>query len=199
VSRLSTLLVLALLAAAGALAGCATDHLSADECRAADWRAKGVEDGRAGWPAAHFARYVEDCAGAAAPDEAAWSAGREEGLVEFCTPAAAYAAGREGRAYAGVCPDPVDPELLKANQHGLTWHELHRRVHELERLERSYRFNCPPGVGVAGRFGQCGYGSGVSFGSGWDPDVRDELRRLRQEIIRYASWPPPGGEVIGVF
>lgn len=190
------------LALSGALAGCASTTLSSDECRAADWRAKGVEDGRAGQPAAYFARYVEECAGVASPDRAAWTLGRGEGLLTHCTPAGAYAAGREGRAYSGVCPDPVDPEILEASQHGLTWRKMKDRIADLERLESGFGRGCTTGLGMGGSFNRCGYGSGIyagTPGSGWDPRVEAELRQLRRDIIPYASWPPPGGEVIGAF
>lgn len=193
-------LLIVLLCLLGTLAGCAPTTLSAGECRAADWRAKGVEDGRAGQPAAYFARYVEECAGAAAPDRAAWSAGREEGLFHYCTPAGAYAAGREGRAYSGVCPDPVDPVILEASQHGLTWRDMKRRIAELERLDSSFGRGCGAGLGVGGSWDRCGSGVFVgSPGSGWDPRVQAELRQLRREIAYYASWPPPGGEMLGAF
>ena len=191
------LLPLACLCLAGALSGCASDRLSAGECRAADWRAQGIEDGRAGQPAAYFTRYVEDCAGAPTPDRTAWSAGRQDGLAHYCTPAGAYAAGREGRAYSGVCPDPVNPEVLEANSHGLTYDKMKRRIADLERLERDYRYACPPGVGRFGRVSRCSSFGGYGGFYGADPRVRAELRQLREEIIYFSSWPPPGGEVIG--
>lgn len=191
------ILVLAL-TAVGILAGCASTTLSSDECKAADWRAKGVADGRAGQPASYFTRYVQECAGAAAPDRAAWSAGREEGLLFFCTPAGAYEAGREGRAYSGVCPDPVDPVLLEANNHGLTWARMRQRIRDLERLDSNFNRGCPTG---SNRF-DCGFGSGVfagSAGTGWDPRVQAELRDLRQEIVYFASWPPPQSGAVQGF
>lgn len=195
-------LLIVFLTLVGMLTGCASTTLSSEECRAADWRAQGVEDGRAGQPAAYFVRYVEECAGVASPDRAAWSDGREEGLFTYCTPAGAYAVGREGRAYSGVCPDPVDPEILEANQHGLTWREMKDRIAELERMESGFGRGCATGLGMGGSFNRCGFGSGVYAGSagvGWDPRVQAELRRLRGEIAYYASWPPPGGKVIGAF
>ena len=190
--------LIAALVLAGLLAACASTTLSADECRAADWRAIGVEDGRGGQPASYFARYVEECAAAAAPDRAAWSAGREDGLFHYCTPQGAYAAGREGRAYSGVCPDPVDPVILEANNHGLTWARMRARIRELERLDSNFNRGCPTG---SSRF-DCGFGAGVFVGSpggGWDPRVQAELRELRREIVYYASWPPPGGGTVQGF
>ncbi len=183
------------LALAAALAGCASATLSADECRAADWRAKGVADGALGRPSAYFSRYVEECQGANAPDRTAWSAGRKEGLFTYCTPTGTYDAGREGLNYSGVCPVPVDPVLLEANNHGLTWNRMRARIAELERLDSGFARGCGTGVGIGGSFNRCGPGSGAYFGapgSGWDPRVQAELRELRREIAHYASWPPPG-------
>lgn len=193
----SPLLICLLLALAAAAGGCATGRMSAEDCRAADWRAQGVEDGKAGWPAAYFTRYVEDCQAVDAPDLSAWSEGREEGLRTYCTPAGGYAAGREGREYAGVCPEPLDPVFLDANHHGLTYFRMRRRIADLERLERDYRFACPPGVGAIGVWDRCPLSGGYGGYYGSDLRLRAELREMREEIIYFSSWPPPGGEAMG--
>ncbi len=181
----------------GLLTACASTTLTVEECRAADWRATGVEDGRSGRAAAYFARYVEECQGQGAPDRSVWAAGREEGLLFYCTPAGAYAAGREGRVYAGVCPDPIHPDLLAANDHGLTWRRMRQRISDLERLETSFNPGCATGLGAIGRFRNCRSGAGLYAGAGWDPRIQAELRRLRREIAPFTTWPPPGDEMIG--
>lgn len=195
--RRALVLMTAPLILLGLLTGCGSSTLTADECRGADWRAKGVEDGRAGRDSAYFARYVEECEGQASPDRAAWSAGREDGLLFYCTPVGTYAAGREGRVYSGVCPDPIHPDLLEANNHGLTWHRMRQRIAELERLESSVHSGCATGLGAIGTFRNCRSGTGLYGRAGWDPRIQAELRQLRRDIAPYSIWPPPPDGTVG--
>ena len=105
-----------------ALGGCAT--LTADQCKIADWRALGVEDGALGHRESRFLDYSKDCAGAGVtPDRTAWQAGRAEGLRQFCTPRGAYSAGVDGRPFRGRC-SPELAEQLAALEKGQTFHAI---------------------------------------------------------------------------
>ena len=85
------------------LTACAS--LSEDECRAGDWATIGFEDGAQGRDAAFIGEHREACAEyGIAPDLNAWLAGRERGLLSYCTVDRAYSLGRSGRPVANVCP-----------------------------------------------------------------------------------------------
>ena len=85
------------------LHGCAT--LNKDECRLADWRLIGYQDGVVGKSAAAVGEYREDCAKhAVVPDLDAYRAGREEGLQQYCKADNGYRLGNAGRGFTAVCP-----------------------------------------------------------------------------------------------
>jgi hypothetical protein len=74
-SRWSLIVFLAFL-----VSGCAS--MDEDECRVADWRAIGYEDGVRGVAASHIGERREACAEhGIAPDFAAYRQGRDEGLL----------------------------------------------------------------------------------------------------------------------
>ena len=119
---------LALLALLG-LGGCAT--LTADQCKVADWRALGVEDGALGYGESRFLEYADDCAKAGVtPDRTAWEAGRKDGLIQFCTPEGAYSAGVDGRPFKGRCT-PETPDQLAALKKGQTYHAITDEIADL--------------------------------------------------------------------
>lgn len=95
-----------LIAAVAALfvAGCA-GGMSAAECSGADWAALGAADGAAGARPKLFEQRAKACADhGLAVDVAAYEAGRERGLAQYCTDAGGFAAGKSGGEYLGVCP-----------------------------------------------------------------------------------------------
>jgi hypothetical protein len=98
-------------------AACAS--MSEDECRTADWRTIGYEDGAAGASATALGPRREACAEyGVAPDLDAYRAGREEGLREFCQPRNGYNLGARGGQYAGVCPADLEPAFAAAYDEG---------------------------------------------------------------------------------
>lgn len=108
-----------------ALTGCAT--LNESECRHADWRLIGLEDGAAGEPPSRVGSHRSACAAfGISPDPVAYRQGHREGLVQFCTPARGYEEGRRGRDYEGVCPPRLEGAFLDG-------YDLGRRVHEQRR------------------------------------------------------------------
>ena len=95
------------------LQGCAT--LDKEECQLADWRMIGYEDGVRGKSATAIGEYREDCAKhAVVPDLAAYRAGREEGLLEYCKADNGYRLGNAGRSFAAVCPTALEKDFRDA-------------------------------------------------------------------------------------
>lgn len=111
-------------AAAGALLGlasCAT--LSKEQCLAGDWSGQGYSDGAAGLSMSRLDEHAEACAKhGVTPDAAAYAAGRDQGLVRYCTPASGFQSGRTGSGYGGVCPAWLETEFLPAYRDGQLVH-----------------------------------------------------------------------------
>ncbi|MDE0095331.1 MAG: DUF2799 domain-containing protein [Gammaproteobacteria bacterium] len=110
------------MSAAVAISGCVA--MSEEECRSADWRTVGYEDGARGIQ--RISDYRQACAKAGVvPDLDAYLHGLDEGLAVYCRPARGYRTGRSGRLYGGVCPEDLEPGFLDAYSVG-------RRVHAAE-------------------------------------------------------------------
>ncbi|WP_156389318.1 DUF2799 domain-containing protein [Brevundimonas sp. Root1423] len=110
-----------LAAAAGgvalALGSCAT--MSAEQCQAGDWSGQGYADGVAGLTMSRLGEHAEACVKhGIAPDDAAYRAGREQGLIQYCTPDRGFREGRTGSSYAGVCPSYLEADFMPAYQDG---------------------------------------------------------------------------------
>lgn len=100
--------VLGLLALTGA---CET--MSADECRVADWRALGYQDGANGTTLDKYTAREKSCAKAGiAAQFDPYSAGRVDGLQTFCRPERGFRAALDGYVYSGVCPASSEPDFL---------------------------------------------------------------------------------------
>jgi hypothetical protein len=90
-----------------------------DECRLADWRAIGYEDGASGRSSSQMGERREACAKhGVTPNFAAYQQGREEGLREYCTPASGYRLGRKGRSLSAVCPSELQGDFRDAYKSG---------------------------------------------------------------------------------
>jgi hypothetical protein len=98
--------------------GCASQEvLSA--CRNSDWYEIGREDGSLGLTASSFERHRRECQNEADPSfEAIYMNGRDRGLIEFCTPANAFALGKSGQLYYYVCPFQVEPDFIAEYRRG---------------------------------------------------------------------------------
>ncbi len=112
--------------------GCAsTNSMDKDECRVADWRAIGYEDGASGKAASHIGERREACAKhGVTPNFAAYQQGRDEGLREYCTPDSGYRLGRKGRQLAAVCPSELQGDFRDAYKSG-------REIHQAAAVVRS--------------------------------------------------------------
>ncbi len=127
--------------------GCAS--MGEDECRVADWRAIGYEDGASGKAASHIGQRREACAEfGVTPNFAAYQQGRDEGLREYCTPASGYRVGRKGRSPTAVCPSELRGDFRDAYKSGREIHQaagvvrtteskLRRRKRELDGIRSS--------------------------------------------------------------
>jgi len=105
------------------LAGCATG-MGKDECLTADWRTIGYEDGVRGMTADRIGAHRVACAKhQVAPNLAAYTEGRDRGLLEYCQPRNGYRAGLNGRPYFNVCSGTTEPAFLDGYRHGRQIHD----------------------------------------------------------------------------
>lgn len=110
--------------------GCAS--MSADECRTADWRTVGFEDGLDG-SAGRIGDHRQACARVGVtPDLDAYERGRAAGLRQFCVPARGYEAASNGYTYDGVCPADLEDAFLEAVEDGRVLYALKTAVTDLE-------------------------------------------------------------------
>lgn len=100
------------------LGGCTTG-LDKNQCQTADWNTIGYEDGLHGLPADRIGVHRVACAKhQVAPNLAAYAAGRERGIQEYCQPRNGFRVGLNGRAYPNVCPETSEPPFLDAYRMG---------------------------------------------------------------------------------
>jgi Protein of unknown function (DUF2799) len=126
---LRSVVVGALIFGAGlTVAACAT--LSQEQCLQGDWRAIGYIDGADGRAMSRIEGHAKACQKTGvAPDMSLYAQGRDQGLMRYCTEANGFRVGREGHAYVGVCPPPVEPEFLGGYADG---ERVHAAVSRLE-------------------------------------------------------------------
>lgn len=158
-----------LLAAALLVSACARG-LTPEQCVAADWRAIGLADGSAGHGPDRLAEHRAACAEAGVPDArqaAEWEAGRQQGLLAYCTPRNAYRIGLSGRAMAPVCPAEMAAELEAINETG--WRD------GIE-LRQPYLAYPPFGFPYYSRFGYFGGHPGWGY-PGWGFPPRRPISR----------------------
>lgn len=110
-----------------ALGGCAT--MDREECLTVDWRTVGFEDGARGYSGDRIGQHRKACAKhGVTPDLAAYQAGREEGLREYCVPANGFRLGSQGGSYGGICPSDLEPAFADAYQSGHQLYTLQARL-----------------------------------------------------------------------
>ena len=165
-------LILPLLLASLLLAACAP-RMTPAQCVGADWRQIGLADGMEGRGLSTFQGHVDACARAGVvPDRAQWAAGREQGLTIYCSPALAYNHGRRGISFPKLCTgERKAPGMDEAWAFGRRYWDLGL---EIDRIRANYRDDAEDGQLLP---------SQVAL-------TPAELRRLRQEQLRYAYWPP---------
>ncbi len=115
------------------MSGCAV--MSEEECVTGDWHAIGFEDGANGRTMNRLSRYREACAkhGITA-DAAAYRAGRDEGLYDYCQPGRGYRVGLSGQSYNGVCHAELERDFVSAHRIGYQLYTLRSEVSRVEYL-----------------------------------------------------------------
>lgn len=126
-------------AAALLLSACAS--MSEKECLSANWLDQGYRDGLAGRTASLLEDHREACTKVGVtPNAQQYHAGRNQGLLEYCTPANAVNEGRQGRSYRNVCPMHLERQFLANHQRGYRAYEAQQNVDRLYRdLQRAER------------------------------------------------------------
>ena len=134
--RLITSCALALL-----LGGCAGTGMDQAECRTADWRAIGYEDGSQGRSGTMLGKRRKACADhGVTPNFATYMDGHGHGIAEFCRPQNGYRLGARGYRYRGVCPAGLEDAFLAAHADGLGLHQRRATVNRLrKRITRKHR------------------------------------------------------------
>lgn len=109
------------------ISGCAS--MGKDECLQADWQTIGYEDGARGYPGTRIGVHRKACAKhGVAPDMAAYEAGRQKGLEEWCTPRNGYRLGLKGHRYNGICPESLESPYIEAMGRGRAVYGYEKQV-----------------------------------------------------------------------
>lgn len=112
----------------------ACSSMSEQECKNADWRKVGYEDGRSGKYTTSFDEYVKDCSKAKVePDNQAYLLGREDGLRLYCTPEHGFDLGKSGYSAHSVCPTETSTDFMDSYREGSKVHQAQVRVNDLEK------------------------------------------------------------------
>lgn len=118
------------------LAGCAT--LSREECLRGDWYQIGVNDGQQGHQLARLDSHRSACRDTPAIiDEGAYQAGRDIGLVSYCTPVSGYRVAADGDQYGDVCPINSETQFLQGYVLGEQVYRAEQGIADAERHVRS--------------------------------------------------------------
>ena len=128
--KIITAVLLSLLAG-----GCAT--LDKSECREADWKIIGLEDGAKGRPLDYIGNHRKACAEyGVTPDLANYKRGHASGLQRFCTADNGFSLGRVGGAYKNVCPSALSGGFLAGYDTG---RQLHALSSDIERMQKDVK------------------------------------------------------------
>lgn len=110
--------------------GCAT--MNKNDCRNANWRMIGLEDGSQGKEQSYISNHRKACAKYnIAPDLDAYQGGYTQGLAKFCTSSRGYALGISGSAYAGICPSELEEQFLEGYHGGRQLFDVSREIEKL--------------------------------------------------------------------
>ena len=116
------------------LGGCASTGMSEAECRMAEWRAVGFEDGARGLGAESIGVHRTACAEhGVAPRFDEYLAGHAQGLETYCHPQNGSELGARGHRYTGVCPEHLEGPFLDAHEQGFGLYERRGRLQDVRR------------------------------------------------------------------
>lgn len=120
------------------LSGCAT--LSKDECRTANWRTIGYEDGSRGYSSQRISEHREACAEyGIAPDFDSYLAGHNEGIRLYCVPHRGFQLGRRGANYSGICPSDLEPQFLTNYRQGQKVYRVEQQIRDIQQEQNQLR------------------------------------------------------------
>ncbi|MGY0798141.1 DUF2799 domain-containing protein [Lysobacter sp. A286] len=129
----------AALAIVAALSGCTT--LSQGECLTGDWYAVGRNDGSRGMTTSRLFEHHKACAEyGARPDPVAYDAGREAGLLLYCTPYKGFTEGRDGHPYRNVCPLDTERDFMAGYRSGSIIHDAQEALDDVQREIKTRQF-----------------------------------------------------------
>lgn len=111
--------------------GCAT--MTPEECLNADWYQQGMRDGQSGQSLSIIEDHNEACNKVGVSvNRTRYVAGRDAGLVQYCTPATGFDEGRRGKYYGDVCPPALERPFVEAYRQGRRIYDAQRRVDSLQ-------------------------------------------------------------------
>ncbi len=120
-----------LTAALLSIGGCAT--LSREDCIQGAWYDIGLRDGRSGTSFNRLGQHQKACLEYGIRiDTAAYNAGREDGLHDYCQLDNAVEMGLSGHRYQSVCPPEIDRLFRRYNQAA---YDVYQCREELEKLD----------------------------------------------------------------
>lgn len=125
---------------AAALLGACSSGMDNNQCAVADWRTIGYEDGLHGLPADRIGVHRVACARhGITPDLAAYTAGRERGLAEYCQPKNGFRVGLHGGGYANVCSGATEQAFVNGYQWGRQIYDARNDLNNTRARLRSAR------------------------------------------------------------
>nr|WP_297348498.1 DUF2799 domain-containing protein [uncultured Glaciecola sp.] len=120
------------------ISGCA--NMNQAECKTANWRAIGYEDGVAGARDSQFSQHRQECAehGVTA-DINDYLDGHVEGTKKYCTQTNGFFLGKRGQNYNGNCTEALAPAFLNGLTDGKQIYSAQRAMDSADdALERLY-------------------------------------------------------------
>src|SRR5690625_6864393 len=115
-----------------AMSGCWT--MTESGCATAEWHGVGYKDGRNGQPRAYMEERRTDCAKSGyALEEKKYQAGREQGIVQYCTAENGRSEGLKGHPYLDACPAQLERDLLTQYQAAKRVYDAQQKIDELNR------------------------------------------------------------------
>ncbi len=116
-----------------ALACARNASVSESQCAAGDWETIGYRDGALGYRSSRLLAHQDACVPhGVTPDRAAYLAGWQQGIAEFCQPDNGFELGRSGEGHANVCPAAQRDAFLAAFDRGRSLFAAEARVREVE-------------------------------------------------------------------
>lgn len=107
--------------------------LSETECRSGDWYGVGLQDGQNGAPLSRLGDHREACAEFGINiDGDRYRTGRDQGLLNYCTPENGARVGRSGASYHNVCPPGLDGEFLRQYRFGYKIWEVEQALERID-------------------------------------------------------------------